>query len=1455
MPQTLHLPYVQPKGEVTLKFRDAKTLELKRTIEHSNVMTALGYNRAFGQRTHWWDTGSFDQRFSKIYVSDRKMSPIEAIQRIGTTTFAPSTTFGGNTKLTTPSIIDGNPPFSEVEWRFNAPATTRTINLIYVGREEIGPTVNTEEPLAYVALQTPCIQSTTEVLDITYRVQLFPQDIELGDSVGISPDFGYFFPRFFFSNDDRGDPWDVDRLWNSNIPENGKYRSTQRSDLNFATTREAVSDQGAVYKRRFEITNTTAGNVGAIFGALAYGGADSDWSRNGHRNSAWAPATPADFPNKPIQPIHNHNADAINPFLDVDFLATSQGSLTVNGDGWTNPDWPKFYRVEYFKTGDVGVANYAFRKRDTLGFRPGTDLTFNHPYAPFGGGQKVGWGAWSSNLSGQADANGVTGFCSVVGIDETNSEVVAGAGFQSGPQYHGIRPRSDGDGPHVHEYDPTTIITWDKLGVVIQDIVDPDRLAFFNAGTSPSLPVTNVTQVARDAAGNVYVACRDTGLYVIGSVFAVGSPGPTITKITNAVHGIPAPEKCFGVAEGFGDRIWAVFDGALSYTEDSGATWTNLDSGSSPVFSHPKIDGDFDSVLYLLADREASTHEVALIHDPDGTTTTNKRVIWYTPSVGSPLGTATEYSRDFTWMYKAVNVSYRGSIWVGMNNTSTVSQWRIKFGDSATTNEVLLRLSSGRRLTHNGGGTYPFSGNVTLFYYDYYGIPITTASGSVAGGVANVGITAFFWPDGEFICESGQNQSGATGRVFEQYSVREQLVFEQQPTGVYLMDAWSAEGAQSADVPFQIIAGPTSRLDGGNALPLGSGFALNHQFSPFEDMVWAKYHWNGAAWEKNYFADAIDSSGNGFDAERENFNTEDYTFTGRSLIDTSVAFPTGTYSNDATVALTITPTEKFDSTITTLAAKSQEYETTLFAVSDPTTGHHIRVVWRDKSNNIVIEHDTAGTLNTDIVGATPANDVEYRVVVTVSGTTVTVYIDGSAFGSTATLDSSFDFSNPSSGLKSFLGSRTYIWDYQQHSTLPGFFYRGTMENVQYWNRAWSAGDVTTDFAGSPAGTIPVGSPQDLIAQYLLTQSLVGLETKTTHFAAEDLDDGITIAFSDGTAGNSFVSTDYHTFGVVDGILKDNATSFTQEYTIYVRPADIGFTEFTNPAGGNTVPGSPTQVTEIACWAEGKNPTDTFSGVVSQPGQVSGTSTAGSTDSFGADRGRSTAQNITGDGYFEGAAGTDDDNSIIGFMVNPTAAKNRANVTHGIRFQPGGTVDIIEGAADVSVGVASYVRGDVFRVERTGTTVRFYKVDGSPPTLLFTSGTPSSGTIYGAALPAGRSRSIWKARINWTQPAYTMRVGKASTGTGAYDDFFYLVDTDVPESIKIRFSGSPEVELDTLTEASLSPAEGPDDTWWDNLPAPGPGQVTVSRRTGHLIFNSADVGETVTGELTVVFTRT
>lgn len=1390
---------IRLEGEVTLTVRDAKTLEVKREYIESNTVTGILYHRWLREQPIISGSPTPDG----IYLSNRKLSPVLSANKIG------QAYARRDTILLAPTFFVGSPDYMETKQRFNAPPSTRTINTIFIGQTDAAFIATGNSCVAYAPLSTPCTQTTTEVLDVTYRIQAlyapysspgFPISDEFGRSVarGIlvsSTGLQYRYPAV------------AERLWCKVPPLATYHTSVPISDAIFTGSNSqsvfsAVNSHGKVLHT---ITKAALDEVGKIYQCIAYGSNDSNgFGTNSivtKGSIAWARAVPSSFTGsgKPIQPIHNHSANAVSPFLDVDFLSSSQGFITVFGAGWTDPDYPEFYRLEYQNTGELATARYFFRHRNILGFDNVTPL----------GALDPSYRTANEGLVFMMEKSGV------------KTHITGG---------YGLIP-----GPSKVEYNTRKIVLWALNGVTVQDIVD-NTTASFDSTSSPALPCTAIRQVCVDDSGSVWVACASAGLYKITAPFGVA----TITHFTNAVHGIPVggDTASYATTPGFGSSVWAVFNGALSRTDNGGTSWTNYSPSSIPIFTYTGITNSlWVNVKYMEADRNSPDHQLSLIADNQTGSTpgTNLRNVWW--SVTTATAVTGVLLDDYIHCFKC---SRRGSLWL-YKATTFDGFFKINYG-----------ASSGTEVTQTGGSFPNAAGDFSKpsFLYDYYNVPYVMSSGLLIHFAVYNADTLKLYDD--LAVYSNSSTNGAAREA--------SLVFEEDPRGLIISRAEPIIGGIVADITYgyNIFSANPKNV---TAIPGTIPDPLNGRYSPFEEFVWRRYHWNGSSWLQNYYAVATDTSVGGVNhGARHNFDTEDHTFTGRSLIDATTVFDASVFANPAiaTFAFRVIPTAKFGATLA--ASSRQEFRRTLLSIEDVT--QKFRVHWSNSDTasigSIVIEH---GATNTVVV-ATPAESSTNRIVVTVNGTTCKVYNNGVQVGSTITLSSTFNFTNTSGTLKCHVGASVYP-DYQKYAIAPTWFYKGVMTNVQFWNVEWSAANVTEDFGiGGGTGVIAGQPAANQKARYELTQSLVGLETKVTHSSTDALLNGLTLNFS-GAAGTDFVAGDYLTWGVVDGILKDNATSFSQQFSLYLRPAELNFTEFKNGVGATTISASTTTMTERAVWSLDRQTDLTFGAQAtdlnSRPGEIACNKTGFVGAGLNVDNGGITTQGIPGNGYIQFKVTSSDETSAVGLTDNPIGLQNATELDYGLHFVENGTVNIrqLDVIPSGGTGITTYVAGDEFKVERVGTTVTYYKITGGP-TLLYTSLVSSSGTLYGKFIASdgtpisNNGSSIFNTIINYVRPGYFMTVGNFGTSTGSFHPEFLRVETNDHTSGVPTNTSTITISLNAVP---ISPSNILiSNTYQGAMTVPGPGQVVINGETGWLVFNSADVGATVTGSVNVIFNK-
>ena len=344
--------------------------------------------------------------------------------------------------------------------------------------------------------------------------------------------------------------------------------------------------------------------------------------------------------------------------------------------------------------------------------------------------------------------------------------------------------------------------------------------------------------------------------------------------------------------------------------------------------------------------------------------------------------------------------------------------------------------------------------------------------------------------------------------------------------------------------------------------------------------------------------------------------------------------------------------------------------------------------------------------------------------------------------------------------------------------------------------------------------------------------MVGLETKDTHISDDALIDGITNNFTNGSSAPSFVEDEYYTVGVVDGFLKDNATSITHRSRLYISAnADTAFTTITNATdGSNLVPSTTATVTEKPVFFRYVQ-----NNFLTIPGEA-----VCSVDASGL--GGQSVQSSSGDMSVEFTVTISTMTGAIGFSdalsqssnthqpYNPTSSF----IKHYIQFNIDGTVDLGFNGNDQSVANTTYVAGDIFKMERVGSSVSFYKVVLGVPQLLFTSGSSSSGDIMVSAWTQTAPSGFYDMTITYVRPDRMVAFGSDLLSTGLYDPAFIGFDTPVTASA----NGTPVDIISNNTALFLMGDPAPGTAYWNTY-------------LGILKFNAAEIGTTITGSVTMI----
>lgn len=355
-----------------------------------------------------------------------------------------------------------------------------------------------------------------------------------------------------------------------------------------------------------------------------------------------------------------------------------------------------------------------------------------------------------------------------------------------------------------------------------------------------------------------------------------------------------------------------------------------------------------------------------------------------------------------------------------------------------------------------------------------------------------------------------------------------------------------------------------------------------------------------------------------------------------------------------------------------------------------------------------------------------------------------------------------------------------------------------------------------------------------------------VNNKVTHAGAEVLVDGLTIAFDDNGATQTFDATDYFTAGVINGVQLDANTEYDWEGSLYLQPSVQGITEL-EP---NTVPGATTLLTtpSNANLNRLTDYVDTTGNIVlaqltSTPAtgdDITKTGTAGvegtrlnqpSEGDFNLIVDALTESDIAlGDGTIFGVSNV----SIIG------AGLNRDTVQYGFYISGGLTsladVTIRESGVDVAVvetglNMAALLQGLDMRIERVGTTINYYFMDKLVHTTL---GTPAVSMIPEFVIGNGADARLFLRSWEHTWTDTWSYIGTSVATSGSFDPLLRVVDI-----------------LAKDYSLTIAATEGTDAGARDRNTVLGAGEYVVFPETGAVRFAAADATGAIAGNFTVL----
>lgn len=473
--------------------------------------------------------------------------------------------------------------YFQIQTKFDPPAinTTRIINRIMVISR--ARSSDPGYPLASITTLSPCLQQDDELLDIFYKIFIgTPHLTGVGHSAGAYFKGNYAFLKNLFSSN--SGPVNIAgfprRFTYSNFFSKPNGYATASSFINGSTQMTSPDRYLMDFTREQTFTWGSTDNVGDLYGAVIAGN-NPTISTNTEFMSVGA---------SKVQSIFGHGAASNVPFADNLNLPLGDATVVPLADSWDETvNFPQMFKIDITASGNAtSGTTYKFSVRDHLAFVGNTTVpsradTWRMLIPAYPAVGINGDSMYSYSVDNGSD-----------GLGGDAPGLFANHGFTYGDYPVGT-PLNIGDSKfdrapslatYIVKYFNNFALSGDRTGVSIADYLNFNILNIDAAYTPSPLAVTNIGQIAVDpVTTDIYVACRDTGLYRI--VFDDVTISAIVTDVTPTI-GIPpagiTSAKCFGVDIKDNGDIWAMFDGALGLSANSGGTWTLYDPTTTPKF-------------------------------------------------------------------------------------------------------------------------------------------------------------------------------------------------------------------------------------------------------------------------------------------------------------------------------------------------------------------------------------------------------------------------------------------------------------------------------------------------------------------------------------------------------------------------------------------------------------------------------------------------------------------------------------------------------------------------------------------------------------------------------------------------------------------------------------------------------------------------------------------------------
>jgi hypothetical protein len=531
-----------------------------------------------------------------------------------------------------PSFVDDEDPiYGEIICNVDFSGSSRsfrTVALTGQGEAVTYPSPQTFTAYAYLLLDSELTQGASQTLRVYYQIQ-FP-DTGYGIPAWVQQEiakqlFGqygnnYGFYGFHYCHTSGVNKTTVayDTMLVTNLALSDSAFSLQIDPgvtTPEATATRTITTVSSHYKWKVVITfrRRNLFTLGAILNYLSYGRGEDNKRIYSHQESRYIKYT-----DEPFQKGQWHNSLSTGPFFDSLSFGGSGGTIALTGT-WTQK-LPELYRITIGTGGALGTATYKFSVKKHTGFWQNTydSRAISVPWKHFYSQPKSDIHGW----------------------DETDSD---------------IQLWSEAD---------VKVVQYDGTGVTLLSLWDGSYTTW-DADSTPSLGATNIVQVAAKPSTNkIYVACRDTGIWII--------------NVTGGSVAHPVSQPCYGIDLGQGTNVWAILGGTANQIANEATTWT-----TSYFITYAGLtDGNWNKVRYLKCDRTHADDRLAIVVE---TTTNTAKIVWW------DRANATAYTGlESTTLYPSPsclgNCPDNNDFWAaGVLSSLTLIAHRLTYGSATTT--------------------------------------------------------------------------------------------------------------------------------------------------------------------------------------------------------------------------------------------------------------------------------------------------------------------------------------------------------------------------------------------------------------------------------------------------------------------------------------------------------------------------------------------------------------------------------------------------------------------------------------------------------------------------------------------------------------------------------------------------------------------------------------------------